>query len=555
MKNYTDHFSTRQRGAAATPQTEKIPGSTQVPNSAGGFSFAVDKWTHLNRFLILGSEGGSYYATEQKLTQDNAKNVVECIKEDGKRAVDTIVAISDAGRAPKNDPALFALALAASFGNDDTKRLAFQALPKVARIGTHLFQFAESIVHLRGWSKAVSRAFNNWYNEREAASLAHQLIKYQNRNGWSHRDIFRLSHIKTNDEDHARLYRWVVKGREGDIPEIAPTNKSAQILWAFEKAKAAGTTENDIIKLVENYHLPWEAIPTDKRTAKVWEALLPNLGLTALIRNLGNLSKLGVLRPGGWTNINIVKEKMTGENLRKARVHPLGILVALNTYASGRGVRGDSSWAVVPDIKDSLDQAFYAAFGNIEPANKRFLLGIDVSGSMDCGTIAGMAGISPRIGAAAMAMVTHRTEPMTLPMGFSHQLVDIPLSKQDNLETVIRKMQQVPMGGTDCSLPMVYAAKNKIEVDTFIVYTDSETWFSGSTTYGGWWQNNQSHGHPVEALKRYREVSGIPAQLIVVGMVSNGFTIADPNDSGMLDVVGFDLAAPQVMRDFAAMNF
>ena len=34
-------------------------------------------------------------------------------------------------------------------------------------------------------------------------------------------------------------------------------------------------------------------------------------------------------------------------------------------------------------------------------------------------------------------------------------------------------------------------------------------------------------------------------------MVSNGFTIADPNDAGMLDVVGFDTATPQLMSEFA----
>jgi 60 kDa SS-A/Ro ribonucleoprotein len=42
------------------------------------------------------------------------------------------------------------------------------------------------------------------------------------------------------------------------------------------------------------------------------------------------------------------------------------------------------------------------------------------------------------------------------------------------------------------------------------------------------------------------------AKLIVVGMVSNGFSIADPNDAGMLDVVGFDTSAPAVMADFSA---
>ena len=95
----------------------------------------------------------------------------------------------------------------------------------------------------------------------------------------------------------------------------------------------------------------------------------------------------------------------------------------------------------------------------------------------------------------------------------------------------------LPFGGTDCALPMVEALKHRWAVDTFVVYTDSETW-AGNI-------------HPAQALREYRERMGIAAKLVVVAMASNGFTIADPDDAGMLDVVGFDTATPQVITDFA----
>ncbi len=47
----------KPKNATATPQAQPIPGSKQVPNSAGGYSFAVDNWKLLDRFLVLGSEG------------------------------------------------------------------------------------------------------------------------------------------------------------------------------------------------------------------------------------------------------------------------------------------------------------------------------------------------------------------------------------------------------------------------------------------------------------------------------------------------------------------
>ncbi|MBO0687455.1 MAG: TROVE domain-containing protein, partial [Candidatus Dormibacteraeota bacterium] len=58
--------------------------------------------------------------------------------------------------------------------------------------------------------------------------------------------------------------------------------------------------------------------------------------------------------------------------------------------------------------------------------------------------------------------------------------------------------------------------------------------------------------HPVQALRQYRQRTGIPAKLIVVAFVANRFSIADPDDGGMLDVVGFDTAVPALIRDFAA---
>jgi len=148
----------KRHGTRRVPQWAPIPGSDQVPNSSGGFAWTVDDWTRLRRFLILGSEGGSYYASQWKLTRENSKTVERCVREDGKRAVAEIVRVSDEGRAPKNDPALFALALAAGLGDDETRKAALDALPQVARTGTHLFQFASFVEGFRGWGRSLRRA-------------------------------------------------------------------------------------------------------------------------------------------------------------------------------------------------------------------------------------------------------------------------------------------------------------------------------------------------------------------------------------------------------------
>src|SRR5215470_7912471 len=221
----------KRQSARRAPQSAPIPGTSQVPNSAGGFAWAVDDWARLRRFLILGSEGGSYYAGEWKLTRQNADAVARCIAADGARAVAMILEISEAGRAPKNDPAVFALAMAAGAGDEATRRAALAALARVCRTSTHLFKFASFVEGFRGWGRSLRRAVGAWYGDRSPESLGYQAVKYRRREGMTHRDLLRLAHPAARvgagnptlelSAEHRRLFEWIVRGGETDgLPRI-----------------------------------------------------------------------------------------------------------------------------------------------------------------------------------------------------------------------------------------------------------------------------------------------------------------------------------------------
>lgn len=533
---------------ATIPQSEPMPGT--VPNSAGGHASPVDDWTRLDRFLVLGSEGGSYYAGERALTRENAAAVERCVKADGSRAVARIVAVSAEGRAPRNDPALFALALAASTEDPATRRLALDALPKVARTGTHLFHFVAFAEGFRGWGRALRRAVARWYAEAPLERLALHAVKYRGREGWSHRDLLRLAHPLANADDVGRraLYEWVCRGTVGD--DLPAFVRAAEELAGVTDPAAAA-------RLVREHRLVREAVPTGLLNApEVWAALLDDMPLTALVRSLSKMTEVGLLAPGSEGTAEVVRRLGDGAALRRARLHPLGLLVAQRTYASGRGLRGKLAWEPVGAVVDALDRAFYEAFAAVEPTGKRLLLALDVSGSMDCGQVAGSP-LTPREAASAMALVTLAAEGAgrTQVVGFTCAGQDVwrapegsrsggygtgisalPITPRQRVDDVVNLTAGLPFGGTDCALPMLYALERKLPVDAFVVYTDSETW-AGAI-------------HPAEALRRYRAVTGIPARLVVVGMVANGFSLADPADAGMLDVVGFDTAAPALVADF-----
>jgi len=550
MLDFTKHVGTRLR-QLATPQAEPIPGSTQVPNSDSGYVWPVDKWARLDRFLILGTEGGTFYIGERALTKENAVAVRECILEDGVRVVKRTVEISESGRAAKNDPALFVLAMAAGVGDDATRAEALAALHVVARTGTHLFHWLQYVKAFRGWGRGVRKAVGRWYTAKTPDALAYQMLKYQARDGWAHRDALRLAHPKAPSYEHDVLFRYATKGWESIAGSNALRTEVGGRLETVEAVREMSPV--DAARAIRVYRLTREMVPTELLVhTQVWDALLERMPLTALVRNLGVMTKVGLLVPGSEAVRTVVARLGDREALRRARIHPLAVLAAMKTYAQGRGMKGSGKWDPVSQVVDALDGAFYLSFENAPSTGKRVMLALDVSGSMGS-PVSAMPYLSCREASAAMALVTAAVEPNHRFVAFTSGkypsmysathgsrydtgLSPLSISPRQRLDDVVQSISQLSFGGTDCALPMVEALKHRWEVDTFVVYTDNETW-AGNI-------------HPAQALREYRERMGIAAKLVVVAMTSNGFSIADPNDGGMLDVVGFDAATPEVISSF-----
>ena len=562
----------------AVRQTEALRENGEprtAPNSAGGQSFVVDDTMRLLRFLVLGSSEGTYYAKPKAHTADNLAALLRLLEAGrGVEAVEIIRSVSVSGRAPRQTPTLTALAVCAMAGDSETKSAANAALPAIARIPTHLFEFLELCEETAkamcngssGWGRAHRRAVARWYNGHKSASakaLAESVTKYQQRNGWSHLDALRLCHATPVDRGHAVVFAYIVKGLDGAkaaavAPEAIDDGKKRKhdaegtctavldYLDAVEEAKRLPSSpegEAKMVELIASHRLVREHVPSELLSSvPVWTALLEDMPMTAMIRNLNKLTSIGLVAPGSEAAASVVARLSDAEALRKARVHPMSVLMAHRTYRAGRGEKGSLTWQPAPEVTAALDDAFELSFASVEPANKRTMLALDVSGSMSCGCNGGGyggSGLSCAEASAAMAVIAMRTEPECTAMCFSHVFSDFPLTKSTSLSDAMRNIHHYNFGRTDCSLPMQYAMEKGLLVDTFIVYTDSETYY-GSI-------------HPCEALRQYRRASGIhDAKLIVCGMASNGFSIADPADPGMLDVVGFDASAPQVMASFSA---
>ena len=418
--------------------------------------------TRLHRFLILGSESGSYYADERKLTLDNVKAVKRCItasEESGINAVTEITRISKSRRAPKPGPALFALAMAASYGSDKVRKTAFNFLNDVAVTGSHLQQFIDYIGTMRGWGRGLRRAVGNWYTQRPLKDAVYQTVKYRSRYNWTHRDLLRKSH-PMGDGVWSDLFALIT---HGTMPSEDDDNLS--LIHAYEEAKTAPATR--LSAMIKKYRLSWEMVPSEMLDKQiVWQALAEHMPTTALLRNLATLTRVGVIAPMDSAS---VCERLRGIGNPKvedyARIHPISVLTALLTYRAGKGVRGKNTWIPVPQVIDALDAAFGRSFSQSPQTNKRLYLGIDVSGSMANGEVAGVPGLSPRMAAAAMAMAIARREPNYYMAGFAgspgedsrHAYVNqqvpvmspLHITASDSISDAMQKTRDLPFGRTD----------------------------------------------------------------------------------------------------------
>lgn len=519
--------------------------------------FIVTDAVRLLRLLILGDvtitmARGRYGGT----SQSPDFSVVDRMIADGSgvQVVDTLTDVSVRGRSPKQDGIVFVLAKCCRSQNVETKKSAYNAIQAVCRTPTQVFQLIKYIEDIgqksdpktTGWGRGLRRAVNKWYNSAQdnPLRLAMHVTKYQQRHGWSHRDVIRLSHIKPINDTIGFIVRTIVKGMadaekyflEDGYLDRDQLEKVHKYLKAVDEAKHGQDVERTK-QLIQEFGLVREQLRTEMLNEPViWTTLLEGMPLTALTRNLGKMSSLNLFENPENTRL-VVSKLSNAVALKKAKVHPFKLLLAHHVYRMGEGDKGKLTWPVNPEIVTALEAAFYRSFENVESSGKRILIALDISGSMGC--LVFDTPVEVREAATVMAMVTLRAETNCDIVGFHHKLVPLEMFKDRSktLSQLVDETHALGFGTTDCSKPMLWAHNHGKEYDAFIVYTDSET--------------NSHRIPPYAALLKYRRAMNIPtAKLIVVGMTASNFTIAQPDDLHMLDVVGFDTDTPDMITEF-----
>lgn len=536
-----------------TPQSQPIPGreAEMVKNDAGGYVFFKDVWTRLADFLVLGTEGGTYYADERKHTLRNVKSVADAIALDGVRAVGMAVGYSTSRppRAPRNHPALYVVGVALVTGDVQTRRAAADAVPKVARTVDHL-------AHLFGYAKGAGgvgaagsvsstvahRAWVNWFRSGTPDQIAYKLLKYPQRktgDGEPFRpgDLLRMAKPRPQSDNESALFGLAV----GKLDPIGVTGNFANAKAYYEAQRA--DTPAKAVKVIRAYHVPWEFLPDSvMKSPEVWSALIPHLGMTALIRNLARMTQLGMFGPFSDNVLEVCNRLRDQAQLHQARIHPFDVMLARVVYASGRSQPDPKapvrSWTPNQHIIAALDQAFELSSATAPRRSDKLVVAIDRSGSMAQGVVHGgsILGSAYHISCASALSLLRTWGENSHVLDFD--TVCYPSNLRSNM--TLGEALRLPHNGgaTDLSAPIGWASNNRVKCDAFVIFTDNETW---AGTY-----------HSANVLDRYRDKINPAARVIVASVTAAGYTIMDPAAPGVVNIAGFDSNLPTLVAGYLA---
>jgi len=297
--------------------------------------------------------------------------------------------------------------------------------------------------------------------------------------------------------------------------------------------------------LIRSGRLVREHVPTALFGSKeIWATLLETMPMEALLRNLGKLTQIGVVAD---KYKEIAARFSNQEEVLKARIHPIKVLIASKVYKNGYGDLGSLSWTPNMFVLVAMTQLYKLSYGTITPTGKRMMVALDVSGSMSS-PVLGSTILNCRDATVAMALLYLETEKNVNVVAFSDGLTDLSLPFTRNqltrgmtIDQAMSATSGMAFSATDCVLPIKHAIEKNLHVDAFIIMTDNETYAPNE--------------HPQSALVRYRALTGIQAKLIVIGMTGNCFTIADPTDKNTLNLAGFDTSTPEIASMFLRGEF
>lgn len=384
--------------------------------------------------LLTNTFGNTYYATERDLVQESTLVNDAMLAKDPDFASKAIVYARTKGFM-RTQP-IFALAKLAAIPGPYFELI----FNKVIRTPNDLSDFFTIMRSLRKGEggRRIKRVAGKWLTQRLSEYWA---VKYgaDKSDGYSLADMIKVTHAKgpANPLFDYLLSRKGYVFEPGKLPQVA----------AFERLKKA-TTIDEKLEAITAGKLPHEVASTFVgKDAKGWEAIVFQMPIFAMLRNLATMERLGIMK--GEVRDHVIKTFTDQATITKSMILPFRFVEAMNHVTDDK-------------VKDALRDALELSFTNVPAIPGRTAFFLDVSGSMH--------GFLPQASVFACSGMKKAQDGRIIL--FDTRAHVFGFSMRDSVLTQAQKIRCG--GGTDVGAPMRQLLVEKDKVDNIVCITDEQ---------------------------------------------------------------------------------
>lgn len=344
--------------------------------------------------------------------------------------------------------------------------------------------------------------------------------------GWGNRvalaDVIQLTHPAPTDEVQSRLFQYLLAKRRG-VPNVTPEglemHATREYLLSLPLDERRARVLNRPEAVLSAAGATWEWVASTLLPggmgAQEWAAVIPQMGVMALLRNLRNFDEAKVDRDA----VQAVTAKLVdADEVAKSRILPLRVLQA--HLATSR-----VQWTV------ALEMALRLATRNVPEFDGPTVALADVSGSMTMGWLRGAHQAEQAV--AFAAVTADRSGPGSTMWVYSNAIEQLPVG--DALPTVEAAKRSRPWGGgTNTVEAVLHAVRHTPNARRVVIVTDEQAFASD----GYYWSRLADIKVPVYTYN----VAGYAKGWVPSGQ-ANRFTVGGLSDAGFQLIAAIEQGA------------
>lgn len=380
--------------------------------------------------------------------------------------------------------------------------------------GDDVLRLARHLHELGGWGRGVRGAVGRWYVEATLEDLVNAGLRTTPVPGWTHRDVLRLTHPRTEDASRNAILGWLATPpNTPPAPDVGPPRLRAV------RAAGLAARPDEVVDLLGAHALPPAVVP---------ERLRADPAVRAALARFAPLASLAP-EVGRWAQADLPPEVLDALSIRaeaegapESAPHLLSIAAALEGRA--------------PEFAARARRGAQAGLREAHHGGSTWLA-LDISGTMARRPARGDEGTTCAAAARALARVvgsgptdrvfgftadgwTDAPDPRGRAAGLT-ELTECGLSSDAELDHTLERLR---LGAVDPTLPLRRAAHVGAEVHSFVVV---------STEFAP-----EDRARARAARAAYTAATGHPTRLALVGLGAASVSGGPDREADALSVSG-----------------